>query len=147
MSRELEELWRRFSLTTDEGEGVDVGRADLVGAKWCLVGRVLSVRPFALQALKSAMLGAWRPKAELGVQEVADGIFLFGFHCKRDFEYVASGGPWHFNKHLLLLRPLEGDDSITLESLCATTFWVRLYNLPVARRTVEVVRMIGAKLG
>lgn len=47
--------------------------------RWSLVRRVLSVRPFSLQALKSAMLGAWRPKNEFVVQEVADGFFFFVF--------------------------------------------------------------------
>lgn len=80
------------------------------------------------------------------IQEVADEIFLFKFKCRRDFEYVEGNGPWNFNKHLLLLRPLERDDSITSDSLCEAKFWAHLYNLPVVRRTVEVVRVIGAKL-
>lgn len=47
----------------------------------------------------------WRmeSKEEFVVQEVADGIFLFRFQCKRDFEYVDGNGPWHFNKHMLIL--------------------------------------------
>lgn len=125
MSKEFEDLWRHFSLTSDEVEEVDVSsvsRPETSTVKWSMVGRVLSVRPFSLQALKSAMVGAWRPKKEFVVQEVADGIFLFRFQCKRDFEYVDGNGPWHFNKHMLILWALEMDDSSTVASLCETNF-------------------------
>lgn len=127
MAKELEDLWRRFSLTSEEGDGIDVSgvsRPDHSHNQWSMVGRVLSIRPFVLQALKSAMLGAWRPKEKFIIQEVADGIFLFRFHCRQDFEYVDDNSPWHFNKHLLLLRPLGRDDSITAASLCEANFWI-----------------------
>lgn len=87
-----------------------------------MVSRVLSVRPFALPALKSAMMGAWRSKEEFALQEVVDGIFLFQFPCRRDFEYVEGNGPWHFNKYLLIFRPLGQDDNVTVGSLCETSF-------------------------
>lgn len=81
------------------------------------------------------------------MQEVADGIFLFRFQCKRDFKYVDGNGLWHFNKHMLMLWALESDDSITVDSLYETSFWIRMYNLHVNKWTVEVVNLIGAKMG
>lgn len=72
---------------------------------------------------------------------------FFRFQCKRDFDYVDVNGPWHFNKHMLVLRSLERDDSITISSLCETSFWIRMYNVPMHQRTVPVVSLLGAKVG
>lgn len=47
---------------------------------------------------------------------------------------------------MLILWALESDDSITVDSLDETSFWIRTYNFLVNKWTVEVVNLIGAKM-
>lgn len=93
------------------------------------------------------MVRAWRPKEELVVQEVSDGIFVFRFNCKSDFEFVDENGPWHFNNHILILRALDSDASITTDFLYEVSFWVRIYNLPVTQRSDQVVKLVSLRSG
>lgn len=47
---------------------------------------------------------------------------------------------------MIILRALEGEANITVDSLCETSFWVQMYNLPISKRTTEVVRLISARV-
>lgn len=48
---------------------------------------------------------------------------------------------------MLILWALESDDSITVDSLYETSFWIWMYNLPANKWIVKVVNLIGAKMG
>ena len=46
-------------------------------------------------------------------------------------ERVIKGGPWTFDRHLLLMKPLSvGEEPSTVE-LNHTELWVQIYDMPI----------------
>ena len=59
---------------------------------------------------------------------------------------VLNGGPWSFNKSLLVLREpgMTQPSKIKFET---SAFWVRLYNLPLGARTKGMEKRLAESMG
>ncbi|KAK4426379.1 hypothetical protein Salat_1406500 [Sesamum alatum] len=57
-----------------------------------------------------------------------------------------DGGPWSFEKNLLVLRPVEDDDNPTSIDLNWTDIFIHVHDLPLGRCTKEIAELIGNQL-
>ncbi|PPS06010.1 hypothetical protein GOBAR_AA14638 [Gossypium barbadense] len=64
-----------------------------------------------------------------------------------DLNRVMDGMPWFFNRHLIILHRLTGDEDLTKVSLWDTAFWVQICNLPIEFVTEGMARQIGNFIG
>jgi len=72
---------------------------------------------------------------------------LFQFSHKLDIEKFLRGGPWFFNKHLMVLGAMEDGESPEQVPLNTVPFWIQVYNLPVGYMAETVGRNVGNYVG
>jgi hypothetical protein len=74
----------------------------------CLVGRFLTNKPVREKEMMENMAGVWTPVRGVAIRELGRGRFLFQFFHKLDLHKVLKGGPWFFNKHMVIRAGPEG---------------------------------------
>lgn len=74
-------------------------------------------------------------------------LISFQFKTKRDMKWVLAIEPWHFNKHVLVLKPFRGDIQPSTIKFDSTPFWIKVYDLPMVGREEKVLRQIGSRFG
>ena len=74
-----------------------------------LVGSLFTPRSFNAQALRNIMKSAWRTKRGFMFRELAGNKFTFQFADGTDKEKVMRGGPWCFDKSILILIEASGE--------------------------------------
>ncbi|KAL8167341.1 hypothetical protein V2J09_008840 [Rumex salicifolius] len=110
------------------------------------MGSLLTSRLFNSFALKATMKGAWRTHKGFIFREIQNNCFVFHFVDRGDKDRVLKGGPWLFNKSLLVLREL-GDEHPSKMTFDKSEFWVRIYDLPISMMNLNMTKKLGASLG
>ncbi|KAL8473666.1 hypothetical protein ACS0TY_030493 [Phlomoides rotata] len=108
----------------------------------CLVGMVLTNKPFNAFGLLETMRKAMNPQRGFTAKEIGKNLFSFQFRSTADMLGVLSREPWHFDKNIILLKELGGGVTFT-----TATFWVRIYDLPLSARSVKAVTQLGNFIG
>ena len=114
MAENLEGLWQKLTLT-EEDEGVVIADGDgddddfEINGSLCLIGTLLSLRPFNFEALKNTMIGLWKPIKGLHMRDMGNDILLFQFNYVVDKMKVVEGCPWFFDRNLFILQDYEGN--------------------------------------
>lgn len=72
----------------------------------------------------SEMVEVWRPIEGITIDELNPTLFIFSFYHKVDVQQVLNGGPWHFDKHMLILGPWHFE-ALGTRNTCgdAKTWW------------------------
>lgn len=107
------ERWKDILLSKEEEEGVTVDVDEIGGEELfqrTLVGKLWSDNSFNFRALISIIIGAWKLKNLVDTQELSKNLFLFRFSTRRDLENVLQNGPWSFDRHLLVLTRVLGEE-------------------------------------
>lgn len=81
------------------------------------------------------------------LQEVGENLFIFQFRYEEEREMVVSGGPWHFDDHLVVVKKPDKSDRPGRNPLTKALFWVQIYGLPFLSMTENVGKLIGVKIG
>jgi hypothetical protein len=142
--------WKDFNLSKDEEEGItaeeDVVCADEIFRR-TLVGKLWTESSYNVRAFKQTMTQAWRLKHPVDIQDLNKNLFLFCFSSKRDAETVMRNGPWSFDRNLLILDFVSGDEQPAELELNRVSFWFRIYELPLKMRTDAMAKKIGDLVG
>ena len=113
MVDELEELWKKLTLTEKEEKDIILGSNSTKVAKEarknCIVVKVLTQRSVNVEALKKNMRMPWKPNKGLQVSEIEDNLYLVEFGDSRDKKKVMEMRPWSYEKQLVLIREFEGE--------------------------------------
>ncbi|KAL5836055.1 hypothetical protein ACOSQ4_015552 [Xanthoceras sorbifolium] len=64
-----------------------------------------------------------------------------------DRKRVLEGGPWAFDKHILVLKEVSSLGKLAEEAFYWVPFWIQLYNLPLACMCKEVGVALGVIIG
>ncbi|KAH9680322.1 hypothetical protein KPL71_026505 [Citrus sinensis] len=83
-----------------------IGRKSAKGeqiAACCLMGMILHQRKVNLEGLRCAMSQIWRTNKEVRIESLGSNIFMFKFFLEADKKRVMGGGPWHFDRALIVL--------------------------------------------
>ncbi|KAM0823038.1 hypothetical protein ACQ4PT_071133 [Festuca glaucescens] len=76
--------------------------------------------------------------------------FIARFHASAsygDFDFVARGGPWIFNKNALLVKEIKDDISPSEMILDAVPVWVQVYDVLWGKQNYETGMKFGNLLG
>ncbi|XP_057793093.1 uncharacterized protein LOC131009698 [Salvia miltiorrhiza] len=112
-----------------------------------LVGRVWTERSVNAFGLMDTMKQIWNPAKGVTCREIQTNLFSFQFNSSRDVERVKAGQPWHFNKDVLVLQPVQPKIQPSAMQFTSVPFWIRIYDLPMAGRSPEVIKNLGKRLG
>ncbi|KAJ4822549.1 hypothetical protein Tsubulata_042661 [Turnera subulata] len=112
-----------------------------------LVGKLRTEKGFNSKALMQTMSSLWSVKRGLQISELEKNFYMFRFKDERDKNRVLMGEPWHFDRHVVVLQAIEGNEQPSNIDLFQTPFWVQIHDLSFDYCDPEVARMIGKKLG
>ncbi|KAK9195052.1 hypothetical protein WN943_003169 [Citrus x changshan-huyou] len=151
---ETEELIKKCSAITLEEEEEDRvifgGSMKEKGAQiaaGCLVGKILTTRGVSHEGIRTALQQAWRPVGVVKVESLRNKIFMFKFSSAEDKRRVLKGGPWHFDRALIVLQEPSGIGNVTEQSFSHVSFWVQLHNVPLMCMDISTIREISSKIG
>ncbi|CAL5385543.1 unnamed protein product [Camellia sinensis] len=153
MDDSLLDLTRTLSLTSEEdavvriGGGGDTTSLMMGKSDMCLVGKLLTRRPFNVEAMKSTLLSVWQPTKGMQVRVIGDNLFVFVFGHVVDKRRVLSNGPWTFDKHLLMLGEMDPNVQPSDIQLTWVQFWVHVCNLPLILMNKKVGQIVGNAVG
>ncbi|KAL0301877.1 UNVERIFIED_CONTAM: hypothetical protein Sradi_6464500 [Sesamum radiatum] len=102
-----------------------------------VVGRLLSSRSFHPDALQSTLLASFDPVRGMEFKMIEGDRFLLKFFHPIDRQRVMANCPWAYDKHLIVLAPLEASDGLRFH----------IHGLPIGKMSNEVASVIGNKLG
>ncbi|KAL2925745.1 Copper homeostasis protein cutC-like protein, partial [Bienertia sinuspersici] len=151
MADELIEGWKKFNLTEDEENEIDMDEVpddDMAPqVELALVGKLFTNSSFNIEAMKSVLRSSWKPIKGLAVREIDHNLFIFQFFYASDRARVIDQSPWSFDNHLLLLREISGIEQPRNFSFDTVDFWIRIYNVPFVKRSRALASLVGNKLG
>ena len=113
----------------------------------CLVGKILLSRSVNKEGLKSALQQAWRTLKEVKIESLGSNIFMFKFVVEADKRRVIMGGPWHFDRALIVLTEPRRIGEISKQSFVYVSFWVQIRNVPIACMEKDFLYELGGKIG
>ncbi|XP_058776207.1 uncharacterized protein LOC131650519 [Vicia villosa] len=93
------------------------------------------------------MISAWKLKNPVETQELNKNLFLFRFATRRDLKNVIRSGPWSFDRNLLVLARVSGEEQPSSLNMHYGSFWVRVYELPLMLKTEAMAKKLGGILG
>lgn len=70
----------------------------------CLLRKVLHLRGVSREGLKSALQQVWKTAEGFKVESLGSKTFMFKFASEADKRRVLSGGSWHFEGMLMVLK-------------------------------------------
>ena len=88
----------------------------------CLVGKVLLTRGVSKEGLKTALQQVWRIFKEVKIESLGNNIFMFKFAEEAGKKKLLTGGPWHFDRALIVLMEPKGIGEVTKQSFTHTSF-------------------------
>lgn len=144
------EGWKRVDLSKEEEEGFALEETEVTGDdafKNSLVGKLWTVNPFNTRVFKQVIVQSWRLKNPVEVQDLNKNLFLFRFSSKRDVDSVMKSGPWSFDRNLLVLKKISGEEQPSEMEMNTTEFWTRVYDLPLKLRTDATSKKLGDTIG
>lgn len=145
------EKWKEFELSKEEEEeSVIVEVEEACGEEVfhrTLAARLWTDSPFNTRAFTSTMIGVWKLKNPVKVQELSNNLFLFPFATKRDLEGVLKNGPWSFDRNILVLARVSREEQPSGLDMHYGSFWIRVYELPLMLRSEAMAKKLGGILG
>ncbi|TXG57331.1 hypothetical protein EZV62_018644 [Acer yangbiense] len=112
-----------------------------------LVGKILSNKLVNWDAFMHLIPKIWKIKQGVDIEVVGENIFSFTFRCGEDRRQVLQGGPWRFDKALLVLAEPRGKWDIREISFTKVAFWVQIHNVPLICMTKEIGIFLGRMIG
>lgn len=144
-------LWGKFSLREEEQVGVSLATSEIVPlvtrGKDCLVGKLLTKRVVPKEFFRASLLRAWRQSGEVSFNVIGENIFIAKFDHMWDKARIMEGRPWLFDGNLVSLAEFDGLTPPSAMNFDMASFWVRMYNLPLACMRKEVGQKIGESVG
>lgn len=152
MAEDLVEMCRRLHLSDTERNNLRLRTGKIQQskneAKYSLLFRLLTLRPFNGEAFKGTVRNLWAsPGGGVTVRDIEDNLFLAVFNRRDDLERVIVQSPWTFDKKLIQTIRFEADMQPTAVKFTHSAFWIRVYNLPILSMVHEVGEDIGNNIG
>ncbi|KAL5739108.1 hypothetical protein ACOSQ2_028288 [Xanthoceras sorbifolium] len=112
-----------------------------------LVGKVLSNRVINREAFRSILPKIWKTSQEVDIEVLNTNIFAFYFWNLSDRKRILAGGPWNFDKVLIVLEEPRGAGNIGDMLFKESELWVQVHNVPLVCMTREIGLFIGRQIG
>ncbi|KAL5764722.1 hypothetical protein ACOSQ2_017316 [Xanthoceras sorbifolium] len=100
-----------------------------------------------MYAFRAIIPKIWRTTQTFIIENVKENVFVFQFQNQVDKRRVLMGGPWSFDKCLIVLEEPLGDGKFLDMGFTNVQFWVQLHNVPLVCMTKEIGWALGNKIG
>ncbi|KAL0438808.1 UNVERIFIED_CONTAM: hypothetical protein Slati_2363800 [Sesamum latifolium] len=148
----MERLSSSLVLSATEEGGLALPAATWVGhseedEELLLVGRLLTPRVFRFDVLWTTLMNVLRPIKGMSVRLLEHNRFLLQFNHVVDRDRDLNGGPWLFDKNVIILQKVSADVNPIEIELNWCSFYVFIHGLPLRMMTKEVAEYIENRLG
>ncbi|KAL0463440.1 UNVERIFIED_CONTAM: hypothetical protein Slati_0231600 [Sesamum latifolium] len=147
---DVELLKREWKLTEDEDDGVTfpggLWSASSDSQRLCLVGHLLSSRPYHFEALSASIHSMLLPIKGLDIRELPEKRLLLRFKHPIDKRRALDGCPWSFEKNILLLADLKEDENPMKVELKWRDFFVHVHDIPLNMMNRGVATLLGNRI-
>lgn len=92
-----------------------------------LVGKILLARSIHTEEIRTTLVQAWRTNKEVKIENLESSVFLFKFDSEVDKIKVMAGGPWHFDRALIILEEPSGVGNIRKQKFMHATFKIQFH--------------------
>ncbi|KAK4412627.1 hypothetical protein Salat_2909800 [Sesamum alatum] len=151
MTDDLYNLGKALPYSDDEQRSIilplGIWDGDVEPQGFFLVGKLPGRRHFNFEAFKATMSNSFNPGRGLEIRLIEEGRLLFKFNHILDRRRVLDSGPWSFEKHLLVLQPVEDNENPSRIDLNWAEFYIHVHDLPLKRMTKDITAFIGNQLG
>ncbi|KAL5854624.1 hypothetical protein ACOSQ4_004426 [Xanthoceras sorbifolium] len=134
-TEELSRCCERLSLSEEDGPiarlGLPLQERGLKSMSMCLFGKLIANKEINREAFWSAIPKICRTTKEFEIETIGTNAFVFRFSCAGYRKRILDGGPWCFDKYLLILCEAKGIDKITESNFHFSPMWIQLHNLPL----------------
>ncbi|KAL5826595.1 hypothetical protein ACOSQ3_018434 [Xanthoceras sorbifolium] len=148
---EISKICERLSLSDEDGPvarmGVGLQENGIRLVSLSLIGKIIANREINREAFRSIIPRIWKTKHEFSIELIGTNTFVFQFKCHWDRKRVLEGGPWCFDKHLIVLREAKGLGKVSEVDFSLTPLWIHMHNLPLACMSKEAGIFLGNFVG
>ncbi|KAJ8754119.1 hypothetical protein K2173_002017 [Erythroxylum novogranatense] len=90
----------------------------------------------------------WRPMRGAYIKPTGENnLYIIQFYHQVDLKRMLAGGPWSFNKYILLVHQWkEGEDPVNID-FTHTDVWAQFHGLPLGFASEALARNIGNLMG
>jgi hypothetical protein len=144
------ERWKNVELTKEEEGGFEADEVEVCSDEIfanSLLGSLWTTDHFNGRIFKQVIVQAWKLRNPVEIQDLNKNLFLFRFSSKRDLETVLRNGPWSFDRNIVILKRISGDEQPSDLEMHSSDFWIRIYDLPLKLRSDEMARKLGDLMG
>ncbi|KAJ4844153.1 hypothetical protein Tsubulata_022631 [Turnera subulata] len=121
--------------------------SEVVEPRFFLLAKVLGTKHLNPKAFTNMLRGLWNPTKGMEITQLERSLFLIQFSAKRDLHSVLKGEPWTFDKRLILLKQVTGDEHFSSVHINSCSFWVKIFHIPMSYRTDRHLMLIAGRLG
>jgi hypothetical protein len=151
MAEELARLWGNLSLSAVESTDAVLLEEEVVElsakGKSCVVGKLMSDHVVGKDQIRSKMIRSWKTTGMVSFKVVGKNLFLIEFEVLWDKERVLEGRPWTFEFQLFSIVDFDGLTPPQQLEFNEESFWIRMYNLPLACMGKEMGVRLGSSAG
>lgn len=140
-------------LTEKEEDEVDLGNSekDLLlsssNIQLCVVAKIMMAKKVNAEAFKAVMLSIWKVHNSTKIQLAGDNVFFIQFRSMVEKFHVLSGGPWTFDRSLIILKSPKDSESISNLVFTETSIWIQVHNVPFKCPTRGMAQIVGESIG
>jgi hypothetical protein len=146
----VEGMLRGLKLSETERRGVCIGRSGGKGGEGeevRAVGKLMAEKPALAEAMASALGPLWCPMKGITCKDLGENKFLFTFHQASGVRKAVDGGPWMFDKKLLVIEDFDASKSIEDYEFNKIPIWVRVFKIPMGMMSQKTAEDIGDRIG
>ncbi|KAJ4841094.1 hypothetical protein Tsubulata_027378 [Turnera subulata] len=114
---------------------------------WACVGMVTGNKAVNPRAFSNVMTGLWNPQKGMELVHLNGPLFLLTLHGHKDMLAILKGEPWSFDKRLILMTQVSGDEQLSTTPITHCSFWVKLHDIPYRLRTQNFITEVAGRLG
>ncbi|KAL0320307.1 UNVERIFIED_CONTAM: hypothetical protein Sradi_5292200 [Sesamum radiatum] len=122
-------------------------KANLDFHKLCVVGRLLSNKPFKFEALCSSIRSMILPVKGMDIRQLEEGRILIRFNHIIDKQRALEGCPSSFEKNILFLNSVGDFENPMHVALEVCDFYVHVHDLPLSMMNRGVATLVGNRIG
>ncbi|KAL5782771.1 hypothetical protein ACOSP7_007800 [Xanthoceras sorbifolium] len=107
----------------------------------------LGMQRISLSLVGKIITNRERTVKEMRVESIAINTYIFRFKCAWDRKCILKGGPWYFDKQLIVLQEVEGLGKLFDADFKSFPIWIQLYNVPLAWLNKDAGYFLGGMVG
>lgn len=142
----------KMKLTEDEKGGlveiedndIEIAEKDIENTVAC---KILSSKSIIVEHFQRSIPKIWGTEGKVQLKKVGKNLYICKFKSRKTKNRVVNGGPWIYDKAIILFDEPKGDRGIKSLEFRYTTFWVHFHNLPVVCLNRKYATVLANSIG